>query len=237
MQLFSMILLQVVQMDTAQAVSQVAATTATDNPELNVFELIKKGGVLMIPLFLVSFVAIALFVERYLYIRRVLKPDPAFMVHIKDALKNRDIALAQQYCAKSTHPIARLIERAITRLGSPVGDIESVINNMTNVEISKMEKNMGVIAAVAAVAPMLGFLGTVIGMIKSFYNISLAHDISIGIIASGIYVKMITSASGLIIGIAAYMMYTFLNNMIDRAVTNMEMTSMDFLDLLYKPIE
>jgi biopolymer transport protein ExbB len=121
-------------------------------------------------------------------------------------------------------------------LGSPIRDIESSIENTARVEVYKMEKNVNLLAAIAALAPMFGFLGTVIGMIRAFYDISLADNISIGVISSGIYVKMITSAAGLIVGVVAYIFYTYLNTRIERVVNKMEVTAIEFMDILYKPV-
>ena len=155
---------------------------------------------------------------------------------VKDKMKEGKLDEAKSLCSRTPGAIARVFEKALTRLGSPVRDIESIMENMSNIEVSRMEKNLGLLAAIASIAPMIGFLGTVVGMIRSFYNISIANDISIGIIAGGIYEKMITSASGLVVGVLAYIMYTYLNHKIDLVIADMEDNSIDFLDTLYKPV-
>jgi len=139
------------------------------------------------------------------------------------------------YCKNSKFPIANLLERGLGRLGSPIREIEGAIENKAKLEIYNMEKNLGILSSIARIAPMFGFLGTVTGMIRTFHNISTSNKIEISTIASGIYEKMVTSASGLIVGIIAYVMYTLLTTMIDRSINKMEIVAMDFIDLLHKP--
>lgn len=227
---------------------QIAANTGPNTPEtattqavgtdggLSVLDLLIKGGWIMFPILALSVTAVAIFVERYLYIKKASRLDPNFLNEIKDKLYKGDVDGALKYANRSQYPVARMIEKGLIRMGSSIRDIESAIENTGKLELYKMEKNLPVLAAIAAIAPMFGFLGTVMGMIKAFYNISISDNISIGIIASGIYEKMITSASGLIVGVLAYILYTTLNMMIDRAVHRMEMTAVEFLDLLHKPV-
>lgn len=189
----------------------------------------------MIPLLLLSLFSVYLFVERWLYIKQASKLDERFLQDIKDKLSKGNVKEAIAQCEREKTPIAKMLEKGLIRLGSPIRDIESAIENMANVQISNMEKNLGLLGAIAAIAPMIGFLGTVTGMIKAFYNISQANNISIGIIASGIYEKMVTSATGLIVGVIAHIFFTLLNNMIDRSINKMEGAAMDFVDTLYKP--
>lgn len=203
---------------------------------LSALSLLMQGGPVMIPILLLSVIAISIFFERLFYIRRASKVDANLLKEIKKRLFEGDVKSALDYCAKSDYSVARLIEKGLMRMGSPIRDIESAIENTGRVELYKMEKNVSILSAIAAIAPMFGFLGTVLGMIKAFYNISISDNISIGIIASGIYEKMITSASGLIVGVVAYILYTYLNTMIDRATHKMEVAAVDFMDLLHKPI-
>ena len=190
----------------------------------------------MIPLLILSLLSVYLFLERYLYIRKASYMEPNFLNNIKDRLREENVRGALELCHRSTFPIARLIEKGLSRLGSPIRDVENAIENTARIEIYQMEKNLSILAAIAAIAPMFGFLGTVVGMIRAFYNISLADNISIGIIASGIYQKMVTSAAGLIVGVMAHILFTYLNTMIDRNVNKMEVTAIDFMDILHKPI-
>ena len=217
------------------ATIETPAATAAPMEELSMLDILMKGGYIMIPIVFLSVAALAIFVERYLYIKNASKVDPYILDSIKEKIKEGKLEEAKKICNQSTGSTSRVFSKALTRLGSPIRDIESVMENMSTIEVNRMEKNLGLLAAIAAIAPMFGFLGTVLGMIKSFYNISVANDISIGIIAGGIYEKMITSASGLLVGVFAYIMYTYLNHKIDRVVATLEDNSMDFLDTLYKP--
>jgi biopolymer transport protein ExbB len=226
---------------------QDALTTAADSTAVNLassgasqaispLDLVMKGGFIMIPIALLFILALYIFFERYLYIKRTSKLDNNFLFTIREMLYNNNVSGALAFAKASQFPIARLLEKGINRLGSPIRDIENAIENTAKVEIYNMEKNLGILSAIAAIAPMFGFLGTVTGMIRSFHDISLANDINIGIISSGIYEKMITSATGLIVGIIAHVFYTILMAMIDRNVNKMEVTAIDFMDILYKPV-
>jgi biopolymer transport protein ExbB len=220
---------------TADSAAVNVATTAASNA-ISPLDLIMKGGVIMIPIGLLFIIALYIFFERYLYIKRTSTLDSNFLFTIREMLYNGNVPGALAFAKASNFPIARLLEKGINRLGSPIRDIENAIENTAKVEIYNMEKNLGLLSAIAAIAPMFGFLGTVTGMIRSFHDISLANDINIGIISSGIYEKMITSATGLIVGILAHVFYTILMAMIDRNVNKMEITAIDFVDILYKPV-
>ena len=143
-----------------------------------------------------------------------------------------------QYLCKNTNtPVARMLEKGLMRLGKPIKEIEGAIENVGKLELYKMEKNLGILGSIAGIAPMFGFLGTIFGVIKIFYNISLADNISIGLIAGGLYEKMITSAAGLMIGIFTYIGYHYLIVMIDRVVNKMEISAVEFIDLLEEPVK
>lgn len=232
--LFSMFL----QNDLTTAVDSTAVNIANSaaSQAISPLDLIMKGGFIMIPIAVLFILALYIFFERYLYIKRTSKLDNNFLFTIREMLFNGNVQGALAFSKASQFPIARLLEKGINRLGSPIRDIENAIENTAKVEIYNMEKNLGILSAIAAIAPMFGFLGTVTGMIRSFHDISLANDINIGIISSGIYEKMITSATGLIVGIIAHVFYTILMAMIDRNVNKMEVTAIDFMDILYKPV-
>jgi len=234
--LVNQILLQITQVTVADSVAQQVEGQGAAQNGLSALELLLKGGLVMIPIFILSFLAIYLFIERYLYIKQSSKLDDNFLNEIKQKLYAGDVKGATEFCSKSKFPIARLIEKGLSRLGSPIRDVESAIENTAKVEIYKMEKNVPILAAIATIAPMFGFLGTVVGMIQAFYNISIQDNISIGVISSGIYTKMITSASGLIVGVVAYIFFTYLNTMIDRVTHKMEVLAIEFLDILHKPV-
>jgi biopolymer transport protein ExbB len=217
----------------APVVAQAATATAEEN--LSFLDLLFKGGFVMYPIILLSFMATYLFVERLMYIRRASRFDDKIIFDVVSKLEKGDLKAAVEYCENNNYPFAKMMEKALHRVGSPISDIESILQNMASVEVAKMEKNIGLISAIAAIAPMLGFLGTVFGMITTFHDISVSNDISMGIIANGIYQKMITSASGLIVGITAYCYYTYINNRIDRAATSLEMNTITFIDAFYNP--
>ncbi|HSY61594.1 MAG TPA: MotA/TolQ/ExbB proton channel family protein [Cytophaga sp.] len=223
------------QLQTAEVSAPAAATTTEQAQDFSLLSILMMGGPIMIPILLLSIAALAIFIERFLYIKNASKTDDRMLESIKDKIKEGKLDEAKNICARSTGVTARVFEKALNRLGSPVRDIESIMESVSNIEVNRMEKNLPLLSAIAAIAPMFGFLGTVAGMIKSFYNISIASNISIGIIAGGIYEKMITSASGLVVGVLAYMMYTYLNHRIDSVIATLEDNSVDFLDTLYKP--
>ena len=203
--------------------------------EFTVLSLLEKGGYVMYPILFLFTAALFLFIERYLYIRKTSRIDENFLHNINELLLAGNIQGAITYCKNSKFPIANLLERGLGRLGCPIREIEGAIENKAKLEIYNMEKNLGILSSIARIAPMFGFLGTVTGMIRTFHNISTSNKIEISTIASGIYEKMVTSASGLIVGIIAYVMYTLLTTMIDRSINKMEIVAMDFIDLLHKP--
>jgi len=196
--------------------------------EFSVLDLLGKGGYVMYPIGFLFAAAVFLFIERYLYIRKTAKLDENFLHTINDMLQAGNVQGAINFCKATSYPIAKLLEKGLSRLGSPIRDIEAAIENKAKVEIYNMEKNLGILSAIA-------FLGTVTGMIRTFHNISISNKIDISTIAGGIYEKMVTSASGLIVGIIAYVLYTLLTTMIDRTINKMEITAIDFLDILHKP--
>ena len=199
---------------------------------LNFLELIFKGGVVMIPIGLLSLVTIYLIIERFIYIRNASKLEVNFMNNVKDLLAKGDLKAARAFCQRVNSPISRVIEKGIMRIGKPINDIESSIESMASLETSALEKNLNWLGIIAGIAPMLGFIGTIAGIIKIFYNIAVSDNISIGLIAGGLYEKMITSGSGLIVGVVAYTGYHFLNSMIDKFNIKLERTAVDFIDIL-----
>ncbi len=203
---------------------------------LSVLSLIMKGGWIMLPILFLSLLSVFLMIDRSMFMSKAGKIDANLVNNVKDLLHKEDIKGALTYCERIGSPFAVIVHKGLSRLGSPIRDIESAIENTARVEVYKMEKNINLLAAVAALAPMFGFLGTVIGMIRAFYDISLTDNISIGVISNGIYVKMVTSAAGLIVGVIAYIFYTYLNSRIERVVNKMEVTAIEFMDILYKPV-
>lgn len=221
----------------------VAADTATDTTaapaEQTLFEILTEGGpfglIIVILLLLLSAVALFIFIERYLTIKKASRIDDNFMNNIRSNVMNGNLSGAKSLCQSVDSPVARMIEKGLIRVGKPLRDIEHAIENVGKLEIYKLEKNLSILSIIAGVAPMFGFLGTIAGMIQTFQALSTAENLSISVISGGIYVKMFTSALGLIVGIFAFICYNYLNTMIDRIVNNMERSTSDYIDLLQDP--
>ncbi|MFN4083478.1 MAG: MotA/TolQ/ExbB proton channel family protein [Bacteroidia bacterium] len=207
-------------------------TPETVEQGLSLLDLIIKGGVIMIPIGLLSIISIYVIIERYIFIRNASKIEANFLNNIKDHLSKGDIKAARAYCQRLNNPISRIIEKGIARIGKPIKEIESAMESVASIENTRMEKNMGFLGLTAGIAPMLGFIGTISGIIKIFYNISVSDNISIGLIAGGLYEKMITSGSGLIVGLIAYAGYHWLNSLIDKFNHKVEMAAVEFVDVL-----
>lgn len=221
-----------------QITENAAATVAMAPTEekMNIFEMVLKGGYFMIPLVILSFMAVYIFIERYNTIKKARKEDANFMSLIKDFVASGNIHSAQDLCDKTDHPLARMMAKGVMRIGRPLKDIETAVENVGKIEVGKLEKNMGTLATISGAAPMIGFLGTVTGMIKAFYNMSKAgNNIDPGVLSGGIYEAMLTTAAGLIVGIIAYIGYNLLISMIDKVVYTLEARSVEFLDLLQEP--
>jgi biopolymer transport protein ExbB len=230
-----MIFLQII-LDSAHTAAA-TATPAVAAPHMNLLDLIMKGGWVMVPIVILSIISIYLITERAITISRAGRVDPSFMSNIKMMLLDGKTDAALTLCRSSNTPIARLLEKGIKRLGKPIKEIESAVENTGKLEIYKLERNLSYLGIIAGIAPMFGFVGTISGVIKIFYNISLADNISIGLIAGGLYEKMITSAAGLIVGIIAHIGFHYLNAMIDRVSYQIESTAVDFIDLIQEPVK
>ncbi|MDQ3395347.1 MAG: MotA/TolQ/ExbB proton channel family protein [Bacteroidota bacterium] len=212
-------------------------TTTTAGPEgVSVMDLIFAGGFVMIPLFLLSILAIYIFVERVLTIRRAAGTPIQFTDKIRSLVLNGDINGARMVCAQTDTPISKMIEKGISRIGSPLKTIEVAIENVGRIEIYKLEKNLSLMATIAGAAPMIGFLGTVTGMIQAFIAIAQEEgSVSPKLLSSGIYEAMITTAAGLLVGIVAYLGYNYLVSQVQKVIHKMEYNSIDFIDLLQEP--
>lgn len=220
-----------------QIVSDTTALETAADQSMSILDLALKGGVIMYPLALMWIVAVYVFVERLLTINKAGKVPESFMNSVKDLVVRGDVNGAKIVCSQNDTPTARIIEKGIMRIGKPIENIEKSMENIGRLELYKMEKNLVILTIIAGVAPMFGFLGTIAGMIQTFFNISITSDITLGTIAGGIYVKMITSATGLMIGIMAYIGYSYLNAQIDKVVNKMEAASAEFIDVLHAPVK
>lgn len=219
-----------------QIASDTTALEAADQ-SISILDLAMKGGVIMIPLALMWVFAVYIFFERLITVNKAGKVPGSFMNNVKELVTRGDVNGAKIVCSQNDTPIARIIEKGILRIGKPIENIEKSMENTGRLELYKMEKNMVILTIIAGVAPMFGFLGTIAGMIQTFFNISITSDITLGTIAGGIYVKMITSATGLLIGIMAYIGYSYLNAQIDKVVNQMEAASAEFIDVLHTPVK
>ena len=202
---------------------------------MNLFDLLMQGGVLMIPLALLLALALFFFFERLMAIRKASKIDDNFMNIIRDHILNGNVSAARSLSKNTNNPVARMIDKGIQRIGKPIDAIERSMENVGKLEMYKMEKNLSILSLISGIAPMFGFLGTIVGMVQLFYGISSTGEYTLSTIASGIYVKMVTSASGLIIGLMAYVGYNFLNAQIDKTANRMEVASAEFIDILQEP--
>ena len=215
-----------------------AGTTAAPVAELNMWDLSLKGGVIMIPLLILSILAIYIFIERAVVIRKAAREDRTFMDRIKDYIHEGDVDAALNLCKKTDTPYARLIEKGITRLGRPMNDVLVAIENVGNLEVAKLEKGFPWLATAAAGAPMLGFLGTVTGMVRAFYNMASAGtSADITTLSGGIYEALVTTVAGLVVGIIALFAYKYLVARVAGVVNQLEAKTMEFMDLLNEPAD
>jgi biopolymer transport protein ExbB len=206
--------------------------------KLTLLDLTIKGGWVMIPIILLSFVAAYIFIERYYVIKKATREDQNFMNRIKDYIHDGKIDAALALCRSTDSPSARMVEKGIIRLGRPLQDISTAIENVGKLEIAKLEKGFPTLATITGAEPMLGFLGTVIGMVQSFYAMSQAgNNIEVSMMSDGIYTALITTVAGLIVGILGYFAYNTLVVRVERVVFNLEATLTEFMDILNEPIK
>jgi biopolymer transport protein ExbB len=217
-----------------------AAAEGSTVETLSILELITTGGVggiiIMITLFILSIIAVYIFIERYLTIKRAAKEDVNFMNEIKDFIHDGKLEAARSLCKSTSTPIARMIEKGVNRIGKPLGDIAAAIENTGKLELFKLEKNLATLATISGAAPMIGFLGTVIGMILAFHEMASAGgNIDVEMLAEGIYTAMVTTVAGLVVGIVAYIAYNLLVAKVEKVVFKMEARTTEFLDILNEP--
>jgi biopolymer transport protein ExbB len=227
--------------DGAQDAADALGTEEPVEKTLSIIDLLLTGGtagiVVIAVLFVLLFVAIYIYFERLFAIKAASKIDSNFMNQIKDNVSSGNIEGAKILCAQTNSPVARLTAKGISRIGSPLEDINTAIENSGRLEVYKLEKNVSVLATIAGAAPMIGFLGTVIGMVMAFHTLATSSgQAEMGILAEGIYTAMTTTVAGLIVGIIAYMGYNHLVVRTDKVVHSMEANAVDFLDLLNEPI-
>lgn len=222
-------------LDTLNQAHQQAAQIVAPVEELNLIQLLMKGGWIMIPIILLFFLGLVIFIERYITIRKASKADGSLMAQIKTNVLAGKLDSAIAVTRASNTALARMLKKGLTRVGRPIKDIEGAIENAGKLEVARLEKNINILGIVAGIAPMLGFVGTIFGVIQIFREVEIAGGIDIGSVSGGLYVKMIASASGLTIGILAYIGYHILNMMVERLILNMETEAVEFIDLLDEP--
>lgn len=205
---------------------------------MSYFDLMIKGGWIMIPIGLLSIISIYIFIEKWIALRHATRIDSNFMNRIRDYIHDGKIEAAITLCKSTNHPVSHMIEKGISRIGRPLNDVNIAIENVGRLEIYKLEKQLAVLASVAGGAPMLGFLGTVTGMIRAFYDMASAgNNIDIQLLSSGIYEAMVTTVAGLIVGIIAYFAYNLLVSKIEEVVSILEANTTEFMDLLNEPVK
>jgi biopolymer transport protein ExbB len=227
-------LLQIV--DTATQVLNTAAQNDINNDgEISLGELLTLGGWLMIPLIVLFLLTIYIFVERLMAIRKASRIDNNFMNIIRDHIVTGNVTAARSFAKNTDNPVARIIDKGIQRIGKPIDSIEKSMENVGKLELYNMEKNLSILSLIAGIAPMFGFLGTIFGMFQLFYALATTGDFTIQTMANGIYTKMITSATGLIIGLMAYIAHNYLVTQVDKTAYKMEASSSEFIDVLQEP--
>ena len=218
-----------------------ATNVAVTSPEaeeirLSLWELAKEGGWIMVILAIFSIIAVYIFSERFITINKASKRDDNFMNLIRNFIIEGKLEEAKDLCKQTDTSISRMIEKGISRIGKPLSDIQTAIENVGNLEVSKLEKGVALIGMISGAAPMLGFLGTVTGMIRAFYDMSMAgNNIDIELLSAGIYEAMVTTVGGLIVGILAYIFYNIIVAKIDKVVNLLESKSIEFMDVLNEP--
>lgn len=214
----------------------IAPVATSTEISLSLWDLTVKGGWIMIVLAIMSVVGIYIFIERFVAIHRSSRENPNFMDTIRDFIHDGKIDAALALCRRTDSPISRMIEKGVLRLGRPLNDINTAIENVGNLEVSRLEKNLPILATVSGASPMLGFLGTVIGMVKAFYDMSMAgNNIDIQLLSTGIYQAMVTTVGGLVVGIIAYICYNILVARIEKLVFILEARATEFMDFLNEP--
>lgn len=226
--------LQTLGSDTITAVATMVPD-AQVSEELSVMDLALKGGIIMIPLLILSLIAVYIFVERLLTISKARRYDPQFMGTIRQYIKEGKLDAARALCKSADTPVARMIDKGLSRIGRPLNDISAAIENVARLEIYRLENRLNLLGTIAGAAPMLGFLGTVIGMIRALYQMSNQPEVNIALLSGGIYEAMVTTVGGLIVGIMAYIFYNLLVAQVEKVVNGLEARSIEFMDVLNEP--
>lgn len=220
---------------TQQVVTGIQTAPELPPNEISLFEIVSKGGVIMVPLAILLLMSIYVMAERFLMISKASKNNATLLSSIKEMINSGNLANARSLCKSINTPEAMMLEQGISRIGQSMTEIREAMDKSASSELSRLEKNMSVLNITGRIAPMFGFIGTIIGVIKIFYDISVAKTVEIEVISSGLYQKMITSCGGLVVGVIAFVGYHWLNARIDKLSHRMEETQIAFLDILNEP--
>lgn len=212
--------------------------TETVSESMNVFDLAVKGGWIMIVLALISIIGVYIFFERLSALRKAMKRNPLFMERVHDNIKDNDVKSAANYCRNEDTPLSHVIEKGLRNYHLSIGAIRETVDNTANLEIAKLEKGMPVLSTIAAVAPMIGFLGTVTGMVRAFWEMSNAgNNIDVSLLAGGIYEAMVTTVGGLVVGIIAIFAYNYLVTLVDKVQNDIEAGIIAFMEITHEKKE
>lgn len=229
------ILLQANPQMVTDTAANVASAAAAAPEQISLWGLLNKGGFIMYPLYLLLVGAIYVFFERMIAIKKASKIEENFMSMIRDNIMTGNLSAAKTLTRNTNNPVARIIDKGLQRIGKPIDAIEKSMENVGKLEMYKMERNLNILSLIAGIAPMFGFLGTIVGMVQLFYGIASTGEYTLNTIAGGIYTKMVTSATGLIIGLIAYVGHNYLTTQIDKTANRMEAASAEFIDILQEP--
>lgn len=223
---------------TTSSLDSLSAAGAVNASQVSYIDLVFKGGWVMVPIGILSLIAVYVFVERFMTIRNAAKIDQNFMNRIKDYIHDGKVDSALALCQSTNNPLARMIEKGVSRIGRPLNDINTAIQNVGQVEIYKLEKGLPILASCAGGAPMIGFFGTVLGMVRTFMDMASAgNSLDVGVLSNGIYIALITTVGGLMVGIPAFFAYNYLVSRVEELVNRLEAHSMEFMDLLNEPVK
>lgn len=230
--------MNILQISTAaiDSLQNASMSVETQAATMNAFELATKGGWIMIVLLILLFLSIYVLIERTLIIKKARQEDATFMNRIKDYIHEGKVDAALSLCRKTDTPAARMVEKGISRIGRPMSDVTSAVENVGNIEVAKLEKGLPILATTAAGAPMIGFLGTVTGMVKAFMSMAgEGANVDVTSLSTGIYEALVTTVGGLVVGIIAMFAYNYLTTIIGGVINKMEMRIMEFMDILNEP--
>ncbi|QNA46414.1 MotA/TolQ/ExbB proton channel family protein [Lacibacter sediminis] len=212
-----------------------ATTQVVPKKEMHLIDLLMQAGWIMIPLLLLSVATVYVFVERWLAIKKATEVDGNFMNIIRDNILSGNVTAARNFARNTQNPVGRIIDKGLQRIGKPIDSIENSMENVAQLEMYKLERNVNILSVISKVAPIFGFVGTLVGLMQLFFNINATGEYELSTIAGGIYTKLITSISGLVIGLIAYLCHNILHTQVEKALNKMEASAADFLDVLQEP--